>query len=362
MASDFAHLMGAAEVYITRAERVDGTPMQKSRWLLRLETVAAANFATDKEALDRLYDQKFTLWSKRLAATDQFKAIDAPRPCPPLEQRPRVLSASGIEKLLRDPYAVFARYILALLPFDDLDREKQPSDFGTIMHRILQNYNNDNTQNLSENAEADLLRLGKQEFEQSQLSADKMAFWWPRFEKSIKWYTQMEKQYRSEVCLLHNETEGKYSFPAPAGDFTVTAKADRIDETNDGHLNILDYKTGRKRTVKEMVAGKAPQLPIEGLIAQNGGFDHVPAKKVNSLRYWGFKEKEVVADEIESAKAIEKTKAVLNDLIASFDNPEQPYLTKPVATNAPDYSDYDHLSRFWEWSVRDEKEEKNSDD
>lgn len=34
--------MGAEEVFLTRAERVQGTPMVKSRWWMRLETVLKA--------------------------------------------------------------------------------------------------------------------------------------------------------------------------------------------------------------------------------------------------------------------------------------------------------------------------------
>lgn len=39
---DFSLLMGAEEVFLTRAERVQGTPMVKSRWWMRLETVLKA--------------------------------------------------------------------------------------------------------------------------------------------------------------------------------------------------------------------------------------------------------------------------------------------------------------------------------
>ena len=38
----------------------------------------------------------------------------APRPCPPLNRRPRRLSVTAIETWLRDPYAIHARHILKL--------------------------------------------------------------------------------------------------------------------------------------------------------------------------------------------------------------------------------------------------------
>src|SRR5665213_2766447 len=41
-AHDFAQCLGAPEVVLTRATRVEGAPTVPSRWLLRLETVLRA--------------------------------------------------------------------------------------------------------------------------------------------------------------------------------------------------------------------------------------------------------------------------------------------------------------------------------
>ena len=44
-------------------------------------------------------------------------------------------------------------------------------------------------------------------------------------------------------------------------------------------------------------------------------------------------------------------------LISRFDFEQTPYLAKPNPHEAPAYSDYDHLSRFLEWSIRDDTDE-----
>ena len=57
LALDFCNLLAAPEVYLTRADRVEGTPMVKSRWLMRLETVLKAlnlNIETIEMPLYRL--------------------------------------------------------------------------------------------------------------------------------------------------------------------------------------------------------------------------------------------------------------------------------------------------------------------
>ena len=68
MAADFAHLLNAKDVYLTRAERVDGTPTNKSRWWLRLETVLAANFGENKEKYAYLQDGKYALCPSAMSA------------------------------------------------------------------------------------------------------------------------------------------------------------------------------------------------------------------------------------------------------------------------------------------------------
>ena len=155
---------------------------------------------------------------------------------------------------------------------------------------------------------------------------------------------------------------GSLDFASNGGKFTITAKADRIDETIDGHLNVLDYKTGKARTLKEIITGMAPQLPIEGLIAEKGGYAGIPAKKVSTLRYWRLGKEEIAANSEQSQKGLERTMSYLQTLIAYFDKESTPYYAKPNPHDAPDYSDYDHLSRFLEWSVRDEQAKENDSD
>lgn len=367
-AADFAHLLNSENVYLTRAERVDGTPTNKSRWWLRLETVLAANFGNKKEDKEKyafLYDNKYSLWAKYAERAAKMLPIKSPCPCPPVAARPRKLSAVNFEMLMRDPYTIFAKYILNLYPLEELDSDVGYSDYGNIVHKVIQKFNNIyNTGKYPENAGERLLKMGKDEFAANNIGADIKAFWWPKFVKTIEWLTAAEKTYRGDILKVHNEVCGSMNFDSAGGKFTITAKADRIDETKDGRLNVLDYKTGKARSVKEIITGMAPQLPIEGLIAESGGFSEIPAKKVAGLRYWRLGREEIAANEEQSRKGLEKTLLYLQTLIMHFDNESTPYFAKPNPSDAPSYSDYDHLSRFLEWSVRDEsaQEEYSNDD
>ncbi len=61
-----------------------------------------------------------------------------PAPRPPVAARPRTLSVTRIERYLRDPYAIYARYVLGLKPLDPVDEKPDALHRGIILHRIFQ--------------------------------------------------------------------------------------------------------------------------------------------------------------------------------------------------------------------------------
>ena len=282
LGADLCGFLAVPQVVITRADRVDGVPMKKSRWLLRFETVLKAM----QSDILKITDTGFSSLANRLDTPNTYTPIKAPAPCPPLFARPRRLSASGVDLLIQDPYSVFAKYILKLYPLDDLDQEKDQRDYGTLIHAIIEDFNNMYPAELPENPLDVLITLGKKHFDDFDISPDLEAFWWPKFLKTAEWIIQQEKDYRHSVKLVHNEIKGEISYNLPNGPFTFTAKADRIDELKDGCLNILDYKTGKIPSSKEVQSGHALQLPLEGLIASKGHFETIANTNVQKLIYW----------------------------------------------------------------------------
>ena len=135
LGADLCGFLAVPQVVITRADRVDGVPMKKSRWLLRFETVLKAM----QSDILKITDTGFSSLANRLDKPNAYTPIKAPAPCPPLFARPRRLSASGVDLLIQDPYSVFAKYILKLYPLDDLDQEKDQRDYGTLIHAIIHN-------------------------------------------------------------------------------------------------------------------------------------------------------------------------------------------------------------------------------
>ena len=273
-------------------------------------------------------------------------------PKPPLAARPRELWANAIENLMRDPYIIFAKHILKLKPLEELNRKPGIIDLGIIVHAVLEKFNRRFPGQLPDNAEEILTQIGRQEFAAAGIDEQTLAFWQPALDKIVRWVLDKENGYRREISRVFCEAEGRYDFEAPGGTFTVGARADRIDLTVDGKINVIDYKTGRARTKKEISAGYAPQLPIEGIIALNGGFAGISAAEVNSLRYWRLGKEEICVDE-KINEILERNLENIKRLIAVFDNEDKPYLTQPNPKYAPAYSDYEHLSRIKEWGAND---------
>lgn len=360
-AFDFCSLMCADNVYITRANRSNSALTNKSRWLLRMETVLQSCDIKPGS----LHEDKYLYLSKYIDTPLVYETPLPPEPCPPIEARPRKLSATNIETLMRDPYEIYAKYILKLTPLNDLDRELTFSDYGNIVHKILERFCNKYPSQLPENAYEELLTLGVEEFSKNAISEELRAFWWPSFERTAVWFLDAEKDYRPEIETIYSEVEGSVVISAPKGDFTVTAIADRLDVKKDGTINIIDYKSGHTKSQHEVKAGYAPQLPIGALIASKGGFykktgdkkEYIKAAPVSNLTYYKLGEKlETYAtqDSKDKLNLIEKTEDNLEALIRAFDNPSQTYLARPNPKHLSEYSKYEHLARVKEWNVKDD--------
>ena len=143
------------------------------------------------------------------------------------------------------------------------------------------------------------------------------------------------------------------------GPFVITAKADRIESLKNGAISIIDYKTGTPPGKKEVSAGNAPQLPLEALIASKGIFKGITSTDVVKLSYWHLKGKKnqnqikaIASGEGEVNRLVETVEEILLTLVKSFDDQSTTYLARSHPEEKERYSDYDHLSRIKEWSIK----------
>lgn len=359
-AHDFTSLLGGTRVYMTRAEKMDGVPTVPSRWLLRMRALLDGLGLVDALASDR----PWLGWARLRDPEGEREAVAPPSPRPPVEMRPRRMSVSSVETWITNPYAIFASQILKLEPMPALGAAPDASLRGAIIHDALARFSAKFPDTLPGDIRGELLAIASGVIGEYTGSPRVAAFWLPRLERFAQWFAETEPQRRHGLVTSTAEVKGSLVFDAPGGPFTLTARADRIDVTDRG-LVITDYKTGAPPSDKRVLAGQAPQLPLEAAIAAAQGFERVPLLPVTSLNYIRASGGEPAGEEraIRSGEMSQLAAASLEGLkrlVATYDDPATPYAAVRRARFRYEYDDYAHLSRVAEW-LGEEAEEGAGD-
>jgi ATP-dependent helicase/nuclease subunit B len=356
-AHDFAQALGAPEVILTRSAKLGGAPTVASRFTQRLAAVAG------KERWQAALARGAHYLELARALDDPPQApqpATRPAPKPPREARPKSLSVTEIEVWLRDPYSIYAKHILGLRPLDAIDTPPGARDRGTVIHGAVGDFTALFKDRLPDDVAAELLRLGEARFAALEDFPDAKAFWWPRFQRIARWFAEFERERRTGLARLNAEIQGKVDIPTSGGVFTLHTRADRIEHRADNTYAIVDYKTGRVPSTKEVRVGLSPQLTLEAAILRNGGFGAIPKDgSVSELLYVALRGLEPPGDEkpIEWKDTTPDAEADLalrrlSGVVARFDDPDTPYLSRerPMFQRRG-FGDYDHLARVKEWSL-----------
>lgn len=357
-AHDLTQVMGAREVVLTRARRQAGAETVASRFWQRIAAVAPSRAWA--EACGRgktLIDFAQALDRPKIKSAPAAK----PAPRPPRAARPKRLSVTEIGDLVRDPYTIYARHVLALIPLEEIDADPGAAERGNVLHEALAAFAKAHPEKMPGDGLSRLLALGREAFQAYVDFPGTTAVWWARFERIARWFVGEETERRKRIIKTLAEVRGKIEFPIEGEPFTLSARADRIDLFADGSVGVADYKTGAAPSVKEMRVGLAPQLPLEAAIARAGGFPNVPrgasVTEIAVMRLSGgtpagevrrfvpgnpFKSCDELAD---------FNLARLKDLLAAFADAEQPYHPIPRPKWRLRYGRYDQLARIAEWSA-----------
>jgi ATP-dependent helicase/nuclease subunit B len=348
-AHDFAQGFGAPELVLTWSKRVKDQPVVASRWILRLKMILEA---TD---VSHAGGWKWLSWARDFDRPRGDRRVAMPRPRPPVSARPRSLSITQVEKLMRDPYRIYAEKVLRLMPLAPIGAAADLGLKGSLIHDAFNRFASAYPVMLPDDAEGELCRIGREIFAPYFSDADVSGFWWPRFERIVPWFIAEERQLRQGLVRLHAEVAAAHQFDG----FTLTGRADRIDILNTGKARLIDYKTGRIPTNPQVKAGLAPQLTLEAALLAEGDFKDVPAIETGELLYIKLSGgappglMQPVTDIEVMAKAREHLEK-FKSLMRAYDDVTHGYLPRAAMEKEQDTSPYDHLSRWREWSLAEE--------
>jgi ATP-dependent helicase/nuclease subunit B len=352
----FVQAASQSEVLLSRARRSGNAPAVESLFMTRLMMVLKQAGLKEK-GFDKNLTPKTSLPDIHAALQKpaQMTVLEPPAPTPAIELRPKQLPVTAIEALMRDPYSVYAKYILQLRPKQSIDTSPGVSERGIFTHAALDAFVKKYPVQFPDNAVEELLKIGQETFQTRMDNPAVRAFWWPRFERIAEWFVAFESERRALSKTIGSEVQGRIEMDMGDSVFTLTALADRIDRGQNDALTVIDYKTGSVPTQKSVALGFSPQLTLEALIAFSGGFKGIDAGAVGKIQYWkltgGRPAGTVTEVKGDVQELVEGARQGVEDLIRSFNDPATPYLSSPRPEWAPRYNDYQHLSRVDEWNT-----------
>jgi ATP-dependent helicase/nuclease subunit B len=361
-AHDFAQLLGTDDVILCHAAKVGGAPAVASRFLHRLEAVAG----DERWKAAKAMGEKYVRFAGEMDRPDKVEPIPQPAPTPPRATRPLKLSVTAIEDWLRDPYTIYAKYILRLAPLDPVDMPLSAADRGSAIHDALGEFTQTFSTALPGDPAHALRGIGEKYFLPLMERPEARALWWPRFLRIAGWFADWEIVRRGNVAAIDAEIRGE--IPIHLGNertFVLSARADRIERRHDGTYAILDYKTGQPPTGKQVRMGLSPQLTLEAAILREGGFANIPAgtsvSEIGYVRLSGNNppgEQKILELKINKSDtpqhpdaAADEARNKLEALIRAFENETQAYTSLNLSMWANRYGTYDDLARIKEWSA-----------
>src|SRR5207249_4711820 len=230
-AHDFAQLLGTDDVILTHSAKVGGAPAVASRFLHRLEAVAGeARWDAAKSA-----GENYVRFAAELDQPDKVEPIEQPAPKPPVETRPIRLSVTAIEDWLRDPYTIYAKYILRLDALDPVDMPLSAADRGSAIHDALGEFTKSFANALPDDPAHVLGGIGEKYFLPLMERPEARALWWPRFLRIAQWFAAWEIARRGDIQTINAEIRGEIAIALDhERTFILSASADRIERRRNG--------------------------------------------------------------------------------------------------------------------------------
>ncbi|MCK0120749.1 double-strand break repair protein AddB [Loktanella sp. F6476L] len=353
-AHDYQQAVAGAEVWITRAKRNADAETVPSRWVNRLTNLLSGLPDQNGPAALKAMQSEGNRW---IAMAAQLSVPDAPTkpahrpsPKPPVSERPDTISVTQIKTLIRDPYAIYASKVLRLRDLDPLVPTADAPLRGVIIHAILDEFIGSKPDAKNPAAFTQLMETAARHFTANCPWPTIRAQWMARMEKLAPVFLAAEAMRQAKGSLAVSEGWGEMHMPSVG--ICITCKADRIDLTPENTALIYDYKTGTVPT-KDVQEKFDKQLLAEAVMVSRGAFKDLGEKRVDEAVFLGVNAamRDVPAPLDENP--IEAVYAGLETLFGKWNTQTTGYSARMAMFSKDDFSPYDHLSRFGEWTMAD---------
>ncbi len=279
-AHDFEMALGNGRVIVAYAERLGTSPALPSRLVQRLDAfIGAAQAGALRE--------RGALWLAQAHAIDHTgrpQPAARPLPQPPASMRPRRISVTEVETLMRSPYDIYARHVLKLRRLEPLGSQPSARERGTMIHQVFESFVERGLSFAAPDAAASMMDMARDAFKGLDAIGERRDIWLSRFQLAAEQFLAWERARHGAIASRLAEAKGEWLFPE-LENFVLSGKADRIDLRTDGTFEILDFKTGGVPTPKDMTAYEAPQLLLEAAMAGAGAFPDLAPRPTSALTY-----------------------------------------------------------------------------
>ncbi|MBN2631188.1 MAG: double-strand break repair protein AddB [Rhodobacteraceae bacterium] len=356
-AHDFQQAIAAPRVVLSRALRNAEAETVPSRWINRLTNLMDGLPMCDGPAALAQMRARGAVWLARAAAMDRplpnpppdMLPARRPSPRPPLAVRPKSLSLTRIEVLIRDPYAIYADKVLRLRALKPLRQMPDARDRGTVVHAILERFVKDRPEaETRPEALARLMAITDTVLAEQVPWPAARALWAARMGRAADHFLTVDARDDGETLLI----EGRGELLLEDLGFTLFGTPDRIDRLPDGRLHLIDYKTGSPPS-KDQMTSYAKQLHLAALLAEDGGFKALGPQQVAKITYVGLGSGEKLTTDEITDTVMQTVRDGLRKLVGSYAVRAQGYTSRRAVFSERFPGDYDHLARFGEWEMTD---------
>jgi ATP-dependent helicase/nuclease subunit B len=193
-------------------------------------------------------------------------------PVAPSALIPQRISVSAYASLIACPYRFFTRHVLGLGEMDEVSEEMGKSDYGALVHRVLERFHQRHplVSSLGETAALAALQTCVTEVFAPAIEENFLALGWRlRWEKRLAAYLKWQRGVEAEGWRwAQAEVPVQLALPLANGESVeLYGRIDRIDHIGSGEasVSLLDYKTQTVKKIRDGLANDV-QLPAYALL------------------------------------------------------------------------------------------------